>query len=205
VSLRDQLVAKGLASKKDAQRVERGLKEDRKQKQGARERKSVEEARAEAERQAALRAEVEARARARTEAERARDAVERDLRIRRMILDTRVRAKGKQAYWHRRLDSPVLARAAVSPRVASMLRQGELAIVALPPRFATQEPEYVLVPARTARRLLELEPRLVLAFTQDPRGISAPEEAFLEPDWEISLRPHRVGGPGGGDQGRGAT
>lgn len=205
MSLRDQLVAKGLASKKDAQRVERGLKEDRKQKQGARERRSVEEARADAEREAAFKAEVEARALARKEAERARDAAEHELRVRRMILDTRVRGKGKQAYWHRRLDSPVLARASVSPRVASMLRQGEVAIVAVPPRFTGEAPEYVLVPARTARRLLELEPRLVMAFTEDPRGISAPEEAFLEPDWEISLRPHRVGGPWVEDQGKGAT
>ncbi len=191
MSLRDQLLAKGLVNKKDAERVERELKEQRRQKQGSRERKHAEEARVRAEEAAALAAQVEARAQARRQAEAERDAREQVLRVRRMILDTKVRVRGKQLYWHRRHQSASLARLSVSPQVAVMLRAGELGIAALLPLTQGGEVEYHVVPARTIHRLTELAPELIMAFTRDPRGISQPDEAFLDASWEISLRPHR--------------
>jgi uncharacterized protein YaiL (DUF2058 family) len=188
VSLRDQLLAKGLASKRDAQRVERELKQQRREAQGARRSK----AEVEAEARAAAAAEAEAKAEAlraqRREAEARREAVERELRARNLIDAHRSRRGGGQAWWFRRPDGAV-ERTEVSSGVAQQLRCGEAALVR---HTLASGSDVVVVPREAAVRLLEIAPERVLCFVRDTAGISDPSERFLLRDWEPSLRPRRA-------------
>ena len=188
MSLRDQLVAKGFASKKKAKQVDRQLKQSRKQKQGKRRKKKVveaERAAAEAEERAAAVAE---RRELRTERERAKAQTERALRIHNLILGNRMRTDGPQPFWHRSLDGRFLLRKSLAPRVAEKLRAGQLAIVA---HDLGNRVRYEVVPAATAELLSELAPRLVV-FSVTPDGqAGSPQFRFLQRTWSTDLRPHR--------------
>src|SRR5690606_9409776 len=127
-SLRDQLLAKGLVSKKDAQRVGRELKHERKKDQASRKSK----AELEAEERAARAAEAE-RARAelaarRRESEAKRVAEERPRRARDLVAGNRVRPGRGQPFFHRLPDGRHLGRIEVSSGTAYRLRCGELAL-----------------------------------------------------------------------------
>lgn len=198
MSLRDQLLAKGLVSKKDARRVDQELREARKQTQ-AHKRPASEVAREEVARRKAQEAAALQRAvAARAAREARREAVERRLRIRQIIARNAVRSRGKVRFHHRTVDGQSITRIEISDAVAWKLRCGEAAIVAL-----VDEPDreggdtttsYVIVSARAAQRLEEIQPGIAVHFVRDTAGLAAPEEAFLLPDWPISLIPHRVQG-----------
>lgn len=190
VSLRDQLVAKGLASKKDKRRVDRSKKRERKKKQGSRTRKAAERREAaraaEAEREIRLRE----RALARKLREAEREAIERTYRIRMIITGNTLRTRGKVVYWHRALEGPSIPSIRVSERAAHKLRCGEAAIAGL---RVGEEVEYRVISARAAVKLEELGAAdNIVAWVRDTTGISDPSEAFLAPDWDISLVPHRL-------------
>ena len=192
MSLRDQLLAKGLVSKKRAKHIDRELKKDRKKKQSRRKKKKQAEREQQAAEEARLEAEKERRSAARRAAAEARELQETITRIRSLILGNRIRSRGRVPYWHRaRRDGTELRRLEVHERVAWKLRAGELAIAALP-RGLGEEPDYHVINAGAARELLEVAPDTIVTFVTDTAGISAPDERFLEPEWEISLRPHRV-------------
>jgi uncharacterized protein YaiL (DUF2058 family) len=186
MSLRDQLLAKGLASKKDARRVEQELKAERRAAQGHKRPES--EVRAEQE--ARARAEEEAARQRRIEEKRRREAeaaeVERRVRIAQIIRSNQVRSRGKVRFHHRTLSGGRLGRIEVSGHVAWKLRCGECAVAAL------SDAEYCIVSQRGAARLAEVAPDRIVHWVRDTRGLSAPEECLLEADWEISLLPHRV-------------
>lgn len=190
MSLRDQLLKKGLVDKKRARNVERELKRERKQKQSQRQKKrEVEAARAQEE-QARQDAVVAVRQQARAAARAARDAVERESRLRHIALSNRIRSRGRVPFHHRATDGRRIHRLEVGERVAWKLRAGEAAIVAL--RYGEREPEYVVVHAGAAKALQEIDASVVVHLVTDTQGISAPDEAFLEPEWEISLRPRKA-------------
>jgi uncharacterized protein YaiL (DUF2058 family) len=189
VSLRDQLLAKGLASKKDAQRVGRELKDVRRKDEGAR--KSLGEL--EAEERAARAAEAE-RARAelaerRRRAEAERMAEELPRRARDLVAGNRVRPGRGQTFFHRGPDGKHVGRVEVSSGTAYRLRCGELALAWLDRGTFS---EVVVIPRAAADQLLELAPELVLFLVTDTAGISDRAEAFAERTWEPDLRARRV-------------
>ena len=190
MSLRDQLLAKGLVSKKRARSLDREAKRDRKKKQANRQKKKAVEAEAAARAAAAERARVERVKAARIAARKAQEVVDRQARIRSLILGNRIPGRGRVPYFHRGVDGRTLNRLQLPEAVAGWLRAGKAGVVVLD--HPGQEPEYVVVNAGAARELLELAPSLVLAFVTNTEGISQPDEAFLERDWEPSLAAHRV-------------
>jgi len=188
VSLRDQLLKKGLVSKKQAREANRALKKARKKDQGSRRKKKVvarETAEARAEREAA---ELEERRKRRLERDEAKAQVERALRIRNLVWGNRIRVGGKQPFWHPTLDGKQLLRMDVSLRAAEQLRRGELAIAAFD---HGNRVDYVVIRGDAARTLRELGARVVVFLVEDVKGILEPEEQFLRRDWESDLRPHR--------------
>lgn len=188
-SLRDALLKKGLVSKKEAQRVERELKEQRRVEQGHRRRLS--EVEAEEQRR---RAEEEAAALARKRAERAereaaRAAVELSLRIRNLINGNRLRPGRGQPFWHKAIDGKTVVRIEVSSGTAFELRAGGMAIAALDHGGFV---EYVVIPRKAALQLEELAPERLVCWTPDPAGLTDRSLGFLQRDWEPSLAAHRA-------------
>lgn len=189
LSLRDQLLKAGLVSKKDVDKANRDKKAERKRKQGHRKRKGQARAEAEAARQAALEAELLAKAEARKERDEAREVHERVHRIRQIILGNRMGAKGPLPFHVHSLDGRHLHRLQLPERVAFGLRCGELAVAALQD---DDEARYYVIPRRAADKLADLAPEHLVFRVTDTHGISAPEEQFLQREWEPSLRPHKV-------------
>lgn len=190
MSLRDQLLAKGLVSKKDAQRAGRELKEERRHAQGSRKAKSEvarEERQARAEEAERSRAEIVAR---RQEQEAQRIALELPRRVRDLIRGNRLRPGKGQAFFHRGPDGRHLVRTEVSSGTAYRLRCGELALAWL--QRGADDGEVVVIERSAADKLLELDATRVLFLVTDTTGISDPSEAFAQRTWEPDLRPHRV-------------
>lgn len=188
-SLRDQLLAKGLASKKDARRVERELKDQRKHDQGHKKRARELEAEQEAGRRAAEAEAQRQRLEERRRREAEREAREQAQRIRQIVAGNAIRSRGPFRIHFRKLDGRTLGRMEVSERVAWALRAGDAAIAGLADE---REEDYVVISARGAERLSEIAPASVVFWTRDTAGLSAPEECLWKPEWEISLAPHRV-------------
>lgn len=190
MSLRDQLVAKGLASKKDARRVERELKDQRRAEQGSRQAKSA----TEAEQRARAKAEAEARHAEKLAERRAiearREAAERALRVKNLLDGNRLRPGSGQPFWHRSLDGRHLLRMDVSSGTAWQLRSGEAAIAGI--ERHGNHVEYVVVPRKTALVLREFAPEHLVFHNDDTEGLSAPDLDFLRRQWEPSLAARRA-------------
>jgi uncharacterized protein YaiL (DUF2058 family) len=189
VSLRDQLLAKGVVSKKDAKRVDRELKQERRAEQGARNSKAELEAEERARREAEEQARFEARRRERLEIEARKEAAEKELRVRNLLTANQLRPGHGQPFWHSELGGSRLLRMDVSSGTAYQLRCGEAAIA------AHQRPgwlEYVVISRKAASKLLEIAPERLVFFVQDTSGISEPDLAFLARRWDTSLLPHRA-------------
>jgi uncharacterized protein YaiL (DUF2058 family) len=189
MSLRDQLVAKGFASKKKAKAVERELKQKRKQKQGKRRKKKVVAAEARSAAEAERAQQLAERRKRRLQREEAKAQMERALRVRHLLMGNQVRAKGPQPFWHRSLDGRHLLRMSVSHKAAEQLRAGQLAVAGL---RQGQREDYWLVPDKAAEALQQLAPALVVHFVQPDGRAGEPEFGFLQRDWETDLRPHRA-------------
>lgn len=187
MSLRDQLLKKGLASKKDARRVERDLKQARKSKQGNKQRKSAEQRQAEAARKAAAEAKRARRLADRKEREAARDRYEHALRVRNLLLGHRLKNSGTHPFHFKARDGRRVLRMLVHPRIAAELAKGSLAIAWL---NQGNRDEYLLISAQGAEKLEAIGASDVLVHRA--RGEPDPSEQPLHRDWEPSLRPHRV-------------
>jgi uncharacterized protein YaiL (DUF2058 family) len=190
VSLRDQLLAKGLVSNKRAKQLDRESKQKRKNDQGHRQKARAVEAAAAAAAQAEQDALRQTRDEARRVATLTRKAQELQGRARQLALGNQIRSRGPVRYHFRDLDGRTVRFVELHPRVAWKLRAGEAAIVAV--RWSDREPDYTVVNAGAARELQDLDPSLICSFVTDTHGISAPDEAFVEPDWPVSLAPHRA-------------
>ena len=189
MSLRDQLLAKGLATKKDARKANRDLKKKRKQKQSKREKRSITEAKERqktASQQAKKLAERQQERRVR---EVAREADERALRVLQMIQGNRIGHQGRTIFHFKKRCGRKVGRMEVSEKVAWMLRCGEAAIAGYEERG---QEVYVVISGKAARRISELDGDSILFLTEETAGISSADEGFLKPTWEASLRPHRL-------------
>jgi hypothetical protein len=188
MSLRDQLLAKGLASKKDARQVNRDLKKKRKKNQSQREKKHLVTAKA-----ADQKVEEETHARhvkqvARKARETESSQVEQEIRVRQLIAGNRIAHVGRTVFHFKKMGGRRLGRLEVSEGVAWMLRCGEAAIAG---QVETQREVYTVISSKAAHRLLEIAPHQVVFFTTDNQGISNADEAFLKRTWETTLGPHR--------------
>lgn len=193
MSLRDQLLAKGLVSKKRAQQVDRELKHARKAEQSQRKRKHVaetEEARAEAARKAA---EVEAREAARQQAAAVRAAHEHRYRVRQIVGHHRMGVRGTAAFHHRVGDTQRIACMRVSDAVVLELRGGRLAIAALQRDDGTWE--HHLVSRQGALKLAEVAPESLVHWVTDLSHLNDPSQAPYQRTWETTGHPHRVRDP----------
>jgi uncharacterized protein YaiL (DUF2058 family) len=189
MSLRDQLLAKGIVSKKDVRRVDQQQRQERRDQQGSKARKSELEAAA---REAAAAAEAEAtrvKLEQKKAREAAREAVERANQLRQIVVANAIRSRGKFRFFHRKLDGVHIGRMEVSERVARSLRVGELGIAAIDDG---EDAEYVVISARAARRLRELAPERVVHLVEDLRGLGDGGEGLFEADWEIGLVARRA-------------
>lgn len=190
MSLRDAFLAKGLVSKKDADRVARELRDERKASQGQRKSKADEEREARA-REEATRAAQLAAAQAAREAHAAALARHEHLyRVRQIILANRLASRGPIPFAFRKPDGFVGV-LHLKEMVARDLRNGGAAIV----RFHRDsgEPEWVVVTRRAADKLAEVEPEALIHFVRDVGHIGDPSESLMLRTWEHGgLGPHRV-------------
>lgn len=188
MSLRDQLLSKGLVKKADVRRAEQEAKRERKAEQGAKARKRI----LEQERKAAEQAEEQARQAQRLEdrkrAESQRDRHERALQVRNLILGHRMNNRGEQPFWYRGPDGRTVFRLKVHPRIAAELAAGNLAIARLD---QGNRDEHVLIGKVGAEKLEAIgATEVLLHWAKDlPRDEA---DGLLQRDWEPSIRPHRV-------------
>lgn len=188
MSLRDQLLAKGLASKKDVRRVDAQAKRDRKQQEGARQRKHVEQRQREAELAAARAAKVAEVRAARIAAMTERERTTRALQLRQIVTSNRLRVAGPRRYAIRLGETTQIVTLHVVESAAMALRRGDLAVV----RDAGSAQGVAIVSREAAARLLSLAPELVVWWVRDVEGISSPEEAFCDRTWSPDLRARRA-------------
>lgn len=189
-SLRDQLVSKGLVSKKKAKQANRELKAQRKAAQGARKAKKVAQREAAAAREAEAAAAEQVRREQVAARSREREALEQRLRLRNLLLGNRMPLGRGQRFWHLSVDDPArLSEAQVSSGLAQKLRCGEAALARLDQRTG---PEVVAIPRRTAAAVQEIEPGAILFFVENATGLGVPELEFHRRDWEPELRARRA-------------
>jgi polyhydroxyalkanoate synthesis regulator phasin len=115
MSLRDQLIAKGLASKKQARKANQEMKRKRKSDQGSR----AQEKALRREREAEAKKEAEARAAARRERNLEQKATEERRRGQQIVSGNRVGANGPIPFHFRKVDGRTLGRISVHNRAAS--------------------------------------------------------------------------------------
>ncbi|MGC6491217.1 MAG: DUF2058 family protein [Myxococcota bacterium] len=192
MSLKDQLVAKGFASKKRARAVDRQLKQERKKRQSSKKRKS--QLRAEADEATRQRAEIQQAARqaSRRDAERAREAAELPHRVRQLVMAHRLGARGPHPFFVKRRDGCRVARLQVSEAMARDLRAGRAAVVELDAPDGS-DLLHVVGP-KAVGRLLELAPDVLVHWVTDTSHFDDPSEVLLQRAWEASLVPHRYRG-----------
>ncbi len=189
MSLRDQLVAKGLASKKDKRKANQNLRERRKKSQGARRKQRQVLAEAEARKSKELHEIMARRAAARRDQEQIRALLGRKQHVYSLIRDNEVRSRGRIRFHFPDLEHRFIEVVEVSHSVATSLRRGHAAIVAFDHGGRV---EYRVVSATAAVKLHEIAPELVLFHVRDTNGLPDPAEEFWEPGEAIDLRPHRA-------------
>jgi uncharacterized protein YaiL (DUF2058 family) len=189
-SLRDLLVAKGLASEKRAKEVAREVRDERKQQQAERKKKSVEER--EADEQARLERErqLEVQRVAREAARVEREAREHVLRVRQIVQANRQAGRGPVPFYHRRGDGPVLGQMSLPVATARDLRVGRAAIVGITDDLGRWT--YHVVSAKAVEKLRELAPEVLLHDVRDLEHLSDPAQALSPRDWPGELGPRRV-------------
>jgi len=189
VSLRDQLLKKGLVSGKRARKLDRDEKRVRKAEQGARRRKNVldREQQLAAERAEAVA--LEARRAARAAQRIAEQQLTRTLKLRNLLARGVRPGRGKR-FFHRSHDGTRVVSVPVSSGVAFQLRCGQAAIAWSPE--APGGARYVVLPRRAAAELDALAPALLVFFVRDATGISDADLAFHDRTWESEIGPHRA-------------
>ncbi len=189
MSLRDQLVAKGLASKKQARDTNRALKKDRKSRQGSKDRKAARRAEAEAA-AAEAQAQAEAARVAARDADRAaREAHEHVYRVRQIIEAHRLGGRGPIPFHHRIAGRTVLGRLSLREAIVRDIRLGRAAVAGYTDDAG--EPVVRIVGRKAILRLREIAPEALWHVVDEPRLDDRSEDP-LRKDWEPSVRPHRV-------------
>jgi len=186
MSLRDQLLSKGLVSKKRARSADRDKKRDRKRDKGSRDKKRIREEAERAAQEAESNKRREEKQSNRARYARERERMERALRARQILQHHRVKARGRVAYHHTTTNTGQVARLWVDEATAFRLRNGEFAIAAEPSGGG-----FVILPASVADRLKSFAAELVVWHVQDTTGLSAPDLAICVYDGETCLRARR--------------
>jgi len=185
MSLRDQLLAKGLVSKKRARKLDQQKRLDRKAKKGKKKKKRVLDAEARTAKEAASKAALDAKLNARRSRETERERMERALQIRNVVIGNRIAARGQSVFHHRDLEGKMILRMSVSKVMIDKLRRGEAAVVAM-------DGKYDLITQRGAEKLDELAPQLLVFWQRDTKTLSRPDQKPWVRDWEPSLRARRA-------------
>jgi len=173
--MRDQLLKAGLVDKKKVRQTNRQLKNKRRKAQGSRaSKKHVERAEQQAaEARKAERAgrvrEERAKAHARREQEAHRRAVQSWLRTHRVSM-----REGNQLFFHLAADRKKLVRCMLPESLVMELRRGRLAVAWDGP--SSRDPDYLLLPDRTAARIVELAPERLLFWNAEPPPDDDPAE-----------------------------
>lgn len=166
MSLRDQLLKAGLVDKGKVREANRDLKRQRRQEQAHRDRKAAVEAREAAAREEARVADVQRR-----RAERAAREAEREEATRLRLVDNLVGAwrlpdrTGPQPFFTWTPDRRHAHRLRLPESVAWDLRRGSLAVAWT---GRPDDPQYALLPAATARRVLAHAPERIVFFNEAP-------------------------------------
>lgn len=175
MSLRDQLLKAGLVNKKKVRQTNRQLKNKRRKAQGSRaSKKHVERAEQQAaearrtERATKVRDE-RAKAHARREQEAHRRAVQTWLRTHRVPW-----RGGNQLFFHLAADRKTVVRCMLPESLVTELRRGRLAVAWDGP--SSRDPDYLLLPDRTAARIVELAPKRLLFWNAEPPPEDDPAE-----------------------------
>lgn len=190
VSLRDQLVSKGLASKKQARHAERELKKARKQSQSKKVRKGEQDLarREEAEREAQARREQSERDR--RAAEEARLAHEHGYRTRQIIEAHRMGGRGPVRFYVRAGQTRRLLRMSLPEAMVRDLRMGRAAVAGYFDERGS--PVLRVVGPRAVAKLTEVAPEALWHLVRDGGALDDPSEGVWScRDWDPSLRPHR--------------
>lgn len=192
-SLRDQLLAAGLVSARDRQRVERELKEERRQRQGRCEARASVEARQEATRCAREEEERRLRLAERQARRSAEEAAARDLQVTHLLCHHALRSTGgPQRFWHRTVDGTHCHRLDLSERTAFDVRAGRAGIGALP---LHGDVDYVVVAREIVQRVRAALPGRIVFWNETAPPEDDPSERLWEPD-EVRARPGPTRGPG---------
>lgn len=190
MSLRDALLAKGVVSKKDAERVNRELRDARKAAQGSKSGKRETEAQRAAEEAAARAAAKASKDEARRTAAEAREAHESVHRIRQVVMGNRLGGRGPIPFYYREGDGPVLRRLWLKEAVARDLRNGAAAICGFQHEDGTWE--HHVVTRRAAEKLATFAPQCVAHFVPDGAHLRDPAESLMIRTWESGLGGRRV-------------
>jgi uncharacterized protein YaiL (DUF2058 family) len=182
VSLRDQLLKAGVATRDQVRAAERRLKEERRQQQAQRISRRDEDLRQQEEAQRLQQARLDERRRARAERQELEEALARRLRANQIVGHHALRfGPGVQPFWHPSPASPALHRLDLPRKLALELRAGRAAVVW---EDATGEPTFHVVLRPVAERLLSVLPERLLFWNRTPPDPSDPAEQLLEPRGE---------------------
>ena len=190
MSLRDQLLATGIANKKNTRRVAAQERKERTR------RKGTEKKRGEVEREARVAAEQAERDRAlavREQAAKTRvalQALEVQHELHMLVETHRVGRRGRVPFHHKALDGVHLRKIWIDEATARRLRGGQLAIGGYLRRDGTAR--YAIITANAASALTERRPQMVVFWDRTELDATDPSLAAGTVVGEPSLRPHRM-------------
>lgn len=187
-SLRDQLLSKGLVDKKRKRKIDRELRDERKQSQGSKRRKKELEREAAAEAQARREADLSERAERRREQQAKADQMQRRLRARNLVLGNRVAPGRGHRFFYVKPDGHI-GETMVSSGVAFQLRCGEVALAQLDDPALN---EVFVIKRKAAQELAAFAEDRLRFFVAEPEGLAAPDLAFHQRDWAVELGPHKA-------------
>jgi len=161
MSLRDQLFSAGIINKKELRKSKQAAKKERKKKQGSRQKKSVVQAREKEQKAAEKQAHVAKKREERLVRDQAKAEVTRRKQVDQLLAHHQIRAyRGDSPFYHLSANRRFVHKLYVKGSVSVDLERGDAAICHL----GGDEPVYVIVPARVARKILEIAPDHVLLF-----------------------------------------
>ena len=187
MSLRDQLLKAGLASKKDRQKAERALKKQRKRDQGHAKKKGALKREEAAAREAKRMADAATRRIAREANDAKRAAHEHQYRVGQLLDAHRLGSRGSFSFHVRYGERVVTLK--VHPRMAESLRGGDAAVARTPTG------SFVLIARKGAEKLVAIAPEVVVFFQPNTKGLGRADMALApeDPDWWLpDLRARRA-------------
>ena len=161
MSMRDQLFSAGIINKKELRKSKQAAKKARKQKQGSRQKKAVIAAEEKAQKTAEKKALIEKKRQERATRDAAKDLLTQQKQVRQLLTHHQLRSyQGQNPFYHLSLSRRHVHKLYVKGSIEVDLQRGVLAIC----HTGENEPDYVIVPAKVARKIQSIAPDLVLFF-----------------------------------------